>query len=292
MTEWLRNRERGFVLITVLLFAALLASLLAGVLQMSLSNASSAVAFSDASRADELGRTAVDLIAQQASSPNPDAKRGGTFAVHLKDAEIYVDYVSEAARIDVNSAAPDLIVSLFKAAGAEPAEAKAIGEKINAWRSNSATAQQQNTPSAEVSAGQKTIPPISIEHEAQIGEAWGVSSALLAKVRSSLTVANVSSKVDPILASPLIIEALFADKPLRAADFLDRRARGFANETEALSALPVEAQAYVGFSPATAYRGEVRVQMSDGFKRNYETVVVPPQRRGDGVHVIAWEALH
>lgn len=304
-----RQHERGFILIVVLIFGALLAAVLAGVLQMSLSYVFSSEAFSDTSRADELGRTAVDLVVQRTLLPDPDAKRGGSFAVHLEDADIYVDYLSEAARIDVNFTQPELLVALFKAAGVEPEEADAIGARIKTWQAEGTTPTDQNgqplggappaqnpLPStapgtANTQAQPAGEPKVRIESVAQIADAWGVSQDALAKVQSSLTVSNPSGKVDPSIADNLVVQAIFEGDDLSATNYLRQRAHGFATESDALMSIPLGARGYVGFSPAKAFRALVRVQLRNRVERRYEMVVFPPQKRGETVQVTAWQAL-
>jgi general secretion pathway protein K len=255
---------------------------------MSSSYVFSAVAFSDASRADELGRTAVNLVVQQTLSRDPDAARGGSFVVHLNDADVYVDYLSETARVDVNFAQPEFFVALFKAAGVEPEEADAIGERIKAWIHQQGLSGGANASATQVQPRESKI---LIEHVAQVADAWGVAQDVLAKVKSSLTVSNPSGKVDPILADKLIIEAIFDGDQLSADNFLRQRAQGFATESDALMSIPLGARGYVGFSRPKAFRARVRVQLFNRTERRYEMVVVPPQSRGDTVQVTAWEAL-
>lgn len=289
MTYRSRRSERGFVLITVLIFAALLTSLLLGILEMSSSYMFSAAAYSAAARADELGRTAADLVAQQTLSRDPNAKRGGSFVVHLKGADVFVDYLSETARIDVNAGQPELLVALFKAAGIEPAEAEAIGERIKAFRASAASSNDQQPPLTNASQAKPNAPTL-IEYETQIADAWDMSPEAMQKVTPYLTVANPSGKVDPLLAHKLVIEAVFGDE-MRADDFMRQRARGFASETGALQLIPLGARGYVDFSPAKAFRAEVRVHLINRVERRYQMVVVPPQKHGDSVQVTAWEAL-
>lgn len=289
MTYGPRHSERGFILITVLIFAALLTSLLLGILEISSSYIFSAAAFSAAARADELGRTAADLVAQQTMSRDPNAKRGGSFVVHLKGADVFVDYLSETARIDVNAGPPELLVALFKAVGIESAEAEAIGERIKAFRASAAPSNDQQPPSSHASQG-KASAPMLIEYETQIADAWKMSPEAMQKVVPYLTVANPSGKVDPLLACRLVIEAVFEDE-MQADDFVRQRAHGFARETDALLLIPLGARGYVDFSPAKAFRAEVRVHLIHQVERRYQMVVVPPQKHGDGVQVTAWEAL-
>jgi general secretion pathway protein K len=307
--------ERGFILIVVMIFAALLASVLAGVMRMSSSYIYAAAAYSDTARADELGRSATDLVAQRVLLPDPTAKRGGTFGVRLPDANVSVSYISESARIDVNTTQPELLIALMKAAGVDPGQANAIGVRITAWFAQNAPPADQNDQTS-VPAGQsgsqgigsspsnlgvqpvapqavtgaQNIPLHHLDHVWQCATTWGIPSDTFATIAPYLTVSNPTGKVDPTLASPIIIKAIFGDDQA-AEDYLRRRARGFATEPDALMSIPLGARGYVGFSPGTAFRALVRVRLHDRVARRYETIVVPPKKLGDPVRVTDWQAL-
>ncbi|HLH10528.1 MAG TPA: hypothetical protein VKV77_01475 [Methylovirgula sp.] len=286
-----RPRERGFILVAVLVFAALLASLLAGVLRMSSSYLFSAAAYSNVARADELGRTAADLVAQAVLSRDPNAKRGGSFVAHLKDADVYVNYVSETARVDVNAAQPELLIALFKAAGIDSGVADAVGQRIKTLRDQAAASDQPASAPGSTPPVQPNASQARIDNEAQIADVWGMNGEDLAKVAPYLTVANPSGKIDPTLAGGVVMAAVFDGDKSRADDFMRERAHGFATETDALLLIPLGARGYVDFTPAKAFRATVRVDLSNRAERRYQMVVVPPQKQGDDVKVIAWEAL-
>jgi general secretion pathway protein K len=297
-----RKSQAGFVLIVVLMFVVLLAGILAAMLRASSSFVSASVVFSDQARANELARSAPDLVAQRVLAQSPEARRGGAFSVHLSDAEVDVNYLSESARIDVNTAPVALIVALFRAAGLDSREAEAIGEKIKAWRGKPGSSglvpdeSSDDDPTmrklrelAAMQASLSTAGEHRIDHESEIANDWGISSGLLKHVMSSLTVANPSGKVDPSLANGQIIQALFIDNPLQSADFLQRRSRGFTSETEEMAAIPTDWQSAVAFAPGKIFRARVRIRVSNHFVRDYEMVVAPPFKRGDDVKTIAWE---
>jgi general secretion pathway protein K len=299
--------ERGFILFVVLIFAALLASVLAGVLRTSLSYVYASAAYSDAVRADELGRSAANLVAQRVLLSDPDAKRGGAFVVRLPDADIFVSYLSEAARVDVNATQPELLVALFKDAGVNSDAANALGARINSWlaqtgaQSNPLNQGQNTAPSSPqplgmLGGGAMPTPEqgkaqIHLEDVSEIVTAWGMPGDMFNKVQSYLTVSNPTGKIDPVLASPLIIRAIFQGDDQAADSYLRKRARGFATESDALMSIPLGARGYVGFSPSIAFRAWVRVQLHNRVARQYEMVVVPPRKLGDAVRVTDWEAL-
>lgn len=310
---WIRphqtSGERGFILIVVMIFVALLASILVGVLRTSASYNFAAAAYSDSVRADELGRSAADLVAQRVLMPDATAKRGGSFIVRLPDADIAVKYLSESARVDINTTQPELLVALFKAAGVDPAKADAIGARISAWfGQGGAPGNQPNsasTPTAQAAPqaasasppnGGSTVPgaqpaPLKhLDHVWQCAAVWGIPLDAFAMVEPYLTVSNPSGKVDPTLTSAIVIKAIFADDQA-AESYLRQRARGFATEPDALMSIPLGARGYVGFSQGTAFRALIRVRLHDRVARQYETIVVPPKKLGDPVRVTDWQAL-
>jgi general secretion pathway protein K len=287
---FLRGRAPGFVLITVLVFVALTASLLAVVLHNSAGVVHAAATYADVMRADELGRAAADLVAGRVMSDDPDAKRGGRFAVHLHEADVFVDYLSESARIDANLAPIPLLLAVFEAAGLEPSEAAAIGKQINTWRMGTG---KQKDGDQRATQGAKTEPAIGkmIEDLAQLPASWQITPAEAGAVRPALTLANGTATVDPIIAGRLVIKGLFDGKARLADSFLERRSAGFSSEVDARAALPLKSRRYISFVPASAYRAHALVRLSSGFERSYELEVVPPKTAGQTVKTIAWRVL-
>jgi general secretion pathway protein K len=309
------SNDHGFMLIVVMIFAALLASVLVGVMRMSSSYVYAAAAYSDAVRADELGRSATDLVAQRVLLGDATARRGGAFGVRLPDAFVSVSYISESSKLDVNTTQPELLVALMKAAGVDPGQAKAAGIRITAWfAQNNPTTDQNGEPvassaqtaattastsptlgiqapvSAQSAGPSQTIPLHHLDHVWQCVPAWGLPQNVFLAIEPYLTVSNLSGKVDPTLASSVIIQAVLGDEEA-ARDYLRRRSVGFATEQDALMPIPLGARGYVGFTPGTAFRALIRVRLRDRVARRYETIVVPPKKRGDVVQVTDWHAL-
>lgn len=266
--------RRGAILIVILAFVALIASLLGAALRIASSSARATAVFADSLRADELGRAAIDLVVHQASSSDPEAQRGGAFVAQLSNAEIHVDYVSESARADINLSPAELIGAVFRAAGAEQSRAAEIIERIILFRQ----------PRGKAEAAR-------LEHLAQIGAAWGVSQDLIEAVRPALTAANGTAKVDPSIANRLVVAALLGGEGPRVDDFLERRRRGFTSEADAVSALASDMRAFAGFNPVHAYRAVARVRIGRRFERRYEFIVAPPDTPNESPRTILWRRL-
>ncbi|WP_213029795.1 hypothetical protein, partial [Acinetobacter baumannii] len=58
----------------------------------------------------------------------------GAFRFRLARTSVEVEFISEAARIDLNSAPKVLIAGLFAALGAQPLDARVYADRVVAWR--------------------------------------------------------------------------------------------------------------------------------------------------------------
>jgi len=288
MTAVDSHPRRGAALVIVLLFAALITMLAATAARSGLSAASASAAFVDLMRADELARAAADLVGVAASTGGPSARRGGSFVARLETAELSVDYLSETARIDINAAAPALLGQLFAAAAAEPGLATDIAERVERTRRSS-----QAGPDGPRRAGAASppAPSVLLERVEQIVEAWEIPNELYRAARPALTVGSRSAKVDPTLASRLVILALMNADQERTDEFMERRTRGFTSTDEALAQFPETSRTFAGFGPPRAYRASIQVSIGRRFLRHYEVVVAPPNGNQRAARIVSWQPV-
>ncbi|HEY0330282.1 MAG TPA: hypothetical protein VGC77_14435 [Rhodopseudomonas sp.] len=284
--------RRGAALIVVLVFTSLIAGLAVVTTRSSLSSAAAGAVFLDEMRADRLGRDAADVVAYQLQSEDPQARRGGSFAVHLPSSDIAVDYVSEMARIDVNAAPPKLLANLFIAAEVEPDLAAEIAGRIERLRgrSRAPNAAQPNASSAPAAGAQAEAGPALLRTE-QIIDAWGVPDSLYRAIQPALTVASKSSKVDPTLAGRLVVTALMEGDEDKADDFIDRRSRGFLSAEEALTQLPAATRGFAGFGAPQAVRAVAHVTLARRFRRDYEIVMAVANGQDKAARILSWQPL-
>uniref|UniRef100_Q07N80 General secretion pathway protein GspK n=1 Tax=Rhodopseudomonas palustris (strain BisA53) TaxID=316055 RepID=Q07N80_RHOP5 len=281
--------QRGAALLVVLVFAALVSNLAMVAMRTTLSGAVAATVFLDEMRADELGRDATRLLAQQLQSDDPQARRGGSFTARLPFSEIAVDYVSEAARIDVNTAPPKLLAALFTAAGAGRDVAQGLTVRIERLR-GAGTARPAATDSSPPAAV-KALTRTGLVRTEQIIDAWGLPPALYRAVQPALTVSNKTAKVDPVLASALVVTALMDGDEDRTQGFLERRAIGFFSADDALAQLPSSTRQYAGFAPTRAVRAVAEVIVAKRFRRSYEFVMTVPEAAATEPRVLSWQPL-
>jgi general secretion pathway protein K len=295
---------------------AFISSLFATVLHVSTSSGRAAAVFANAMRADELGRAAVDLVEAEVASDDQGAKRGGAFTASFGDSKVMVNYVTEAARVDVNLAPPELFAALFEAAGLDPSQAATLAGNIKESRKSQQTAQTapgqagpgqagqgqpgaqgaQSTQQQQPQPGAQTAPAaqngqIQFDHIDLIASAWGLPAQVFAAVSPILSVANGTATIDPTLANRLVIAALMGADDQRVDDFLERRRRGFDTEEQILGSFPPNVKSFIGFSDAHAYRVVADVQIGNRFERKYEFVIAAPDKTGKGTKTISWRIL-
>ena len=302
MTGAPADPRRGAALFVILMLSALLAGLAGAAMRTGLSGARAAAAFADAARADELGRAAGDIVSYHIATADPDVLRGGTLSVRLPDAAIDISYLSESARIDVNSAPLALISALLAAAGAGPGTITEATGRIGRIRQASGAKPDPAPGASGTSASGDAAPPPAaapaaapsgppaIQDVLQVADAWNLPEALARRILPALTVASKSTQVDPILADRLVLLALLGDET-RADDYRTRRMQGFVNTDSALELLPEPSRPFVAFKDAPAVRAIARVTVARRFERRYEMVVVPGEGPGQAPVVVSWRKL-
>src|SRR5437660_10912574 len=120
-----RNRGRhGFIVVAVLWILAALATL-ASIYASYVANTAIASRVNDERiQAHALISAAVELAAYQLTASNPETRpTQGAFNFRAGNANVAVEFRSEAARIDINEASKELLAGLFVALGALPASA-------------------------------------------------------------------------------------------------------------------------------------------------------------------------
>src|SRR5437868_11074828 len=132
----LQSGRDGFIIVAVLWILAALATL---VTIFSVYVINTAIAFTvhdERLQAEGLARAALELSAYQAmAAQGQTAPTRGTFLFRLGNALVNTEFMSESARIDLNSAPKELLSGLFAGLGASRAQADGYADRIIGWRS-------------------------------------------------------------------------------------------------------------------------------------------------------------
>ena len=153
---------------------------------------------------------------------------GRVYAFSWDNAEVKVSAISEAGKVDLNSASPDVLQGLFRATGMAPAAAQALTANVVSWRglpgSKSQVAEQRAVyAAAGRDYGPRNGPFASIE---ELQMVLGMTPSIYRQVASAITVWSGNTTPDPDTAPPLALAAIPGMTPQKMQEIkLARQAR-------------------------------------------------------------------
>jgi general secretion pathway protein K len=283
--------RRGAVLLMVLVLGLVAASLTVVAMRASSAGIRSASVFLDEIRAETLGHAAIDLVAAQVLSGVGEAKRAGALRGRFADGEVSVQYRSEMARVDLNEAPPELLTLLFEAAGAEPAMARQMADRIVDWRDTDSTKRPSGAERDDYAASGRAGPanrPFS--HLSEVDGVLGMTGQMMRRIAPAVTVSSGNPKVDPLLADPLVVLALMGGDRRRTESFLEARQKPFERTAEVTNPFPNAGRTHIGLEGGKAVRAEIRVVARSGFERRFEAILGTTAESGVDVPVFSWQS--
>ncbi|CCE03141.1 putative General secretion pathway protein K, GspK [Bradyrhizobium sp. STM 3809] len=272
-----RAARDGFILIAALWMLAALAALVVIVSQQLGSSARLLRLEDEAVEADALISAGIELSAYRLlSAKEEDRPKQGSLHVMLGGNDIAVTYVSEAARIDLNTASKEMLENLFVAVGAERDAAAEYAERVVAWRSKPADAAKAMAEEARyAAAGLKRVPRLApFAHVGELGLVLGLPAPLVERVLPLVTVFNGSPGIDPTIAPTEVVAALPGMTPLILKDFLNSRTSS-PQDADGLAKMlgPAAKDAAKGRSKAVRLR--IVVCPAGGLQHAATAVIVP-----------------
>ena len=282
-----RQAERGFVLVAVLWILAALAAL-ATIFSSFLATSARTIAVNDNMvQAEALVSAAVELSVYQLSLSGDARPARGSFQTRLHGADISVSFVSETARIDLNTASKELLMGLMSVLGASREDASEYADRIIGWRTRSAPGGAGDEDALYHAAGRPYGPrQAPFVHINELGLVLGLPPALVERALPLVTVFSGSPGVDVVNAPPEVIAALPGMTPLTLRQFLgDRSALG--NDPQAIAAALGEAKASATSDKCDAYRIAIRLRLRNGWTTASE-VVIRLTSGGSPYRVLAW----
>jgi general secretion pathway protein K len=294
MTEVIRRRaasasEQGFVIVAVLWLLAALAAL-AMIFSAYLANSARALAANDtALQAEALVSAGVELAAYQLQLAGEDSRPAqGSFHARLNGADLAVSFVSEAARIDINTAPKELLAGLLTVLGAADEDATTDADRIIAWRTRPTPETAGNEDALYRAAGRPYSPrQAPFAHANELGLVLGLSPALVERALPFVTVFSGASGVDVLTAAPEVIAALPGMTPLALRQFLNDRAT-LPNDAAAIAAALGAAKSNATSQKSQAYRMLIRIGFPNGRKVVSE-VVIGLRSKEDPYRVLSWQ---
>jgi general secretion pathway protein K len=279
----------GFAVVAVLWIVGALATLAAIYAAYIINTTQAFAANDDRIRAEAAVSAALALTATQLDTPKDKPAPGrGHFAFRLGRAHVVVNFISEAARIDLNTAPKPLLAGLFTALGATTAQADSYAEAIVAWRTPPKSDGADKEVSLYRAAGLSYDPRQA--PFASTAELWlvrGLPLQLVARALPYVTVFSGQAGIDLRDAAPMVIAALPGMTPDRLTAVLRQR-QADPNDDKALVALLGPLQGAIAAKAGKTTRVNVRIHFNDGRDVQAEAVINVEAGTDGPYRVLSW----
>jgi general secretion pathway protein K len=283
--------EDGFIVVAALWMLAALATL---ALVYSAYVAQSAIALrvnDGAVQTEALMASSLELVAYQLSSPVAEQRpTRGAFRFRPARADVAVEFMSEAARIDLNAAPKGLIAGLFAVLGAPPAAAEQYATRVIGWRTlPKPNAQDDDEDLIYRTAGLAYSPRRAPFNH--VGELWlvqGLPSALVERALPFVTVYSGMPDINVLDAPAEVIAALPGMSPDRLTAFLGQR-ETLPPDPQLVAAALGGDQKGITTKGSKAIRVRTRISFDDG-RRTTSDVVILIGGTDDPYRVLSWQS--
>ncbi len=290
-----RKTDDGFILVAVLWILGGLA-VLAAIYALYVVNAATSLEVNnDRIQANASISAALELTAYYLGAVKPQERpTSGTFSFQVGGSNVAVDFVTEAARIDLNTAQPPLLAGLFQALGASPEVANSYAERVAGWRSpavssNLDAAQSNDKESTAYRNAGLTYNPrqAPFVHVQELWLVLGLPPALVERARPFVTIFSGMPTVNVMAAAPEVIAALPGMTPELLDTFLKQRDT-LRQDVDSVFQLLGPARVYATVQGSNATRVRVRVDLAKGRRINAEAVILLLEDAPDPYRVLSW----
>lgn len=222
--------QRGMALLLVLWACTLLAILLGGYAALAHVEAVQARYQFAQARAHYAAEAGLMRAVYGLQDPRADQHwvgDGRVYPMRYDEATVQVSAVDESGKVDLNTAAPDVLQRLFAAAGTPPSLAQELAVRVVAWRSPAIIGGGADAGDAAYTAAGRDYAPrhaafASIE---ELQMVLGMTPALYGKLAEELTLWSGLASPDPNTAPPLALAAIAGMTPQRIAAIQAARQR-------------------------------------------------------------------
>jgi len=283
--------DDGFVLVAVLWILGGLATL-AAIYMLFVVNAATGLQIdNERLQANASAKAALELTAYHLGGvPTKERPSDGAYTFRLGGSTVAVEFRTEAARIDLNTAPKPLLAGLFKALGASAEAADYYADRIDGWRSKAGAANndQDKEVTAYRTAGLRYDPrkgPFT-----SVQELWlvlGLPPQLVERALPLVTVYSGLKAVNVVDATPDVLAALPGMTPERLNDVLNLRATRPADPQIILQMLgPAQGGGTVEVTPS--YRVTAQIRLRNGRLMRAEAVILMMDDAPDPYRVLSW----
>ncbi len=154
---------------------------------------------------------------------------GSVRRLPLEGLDVQVALFDEQGKIDLNEAGPELLQGLLRAVGVAEDEARVLSDAILDWRDEDDERRPLGAEADEYALHGLSPPgnrPFARPQELRL--VLGIDEALYARLAPALTVLSRKAEINPLLAPPLVLQALPGLTPETIEAFVEQRRRSHA----------------------------------------------------------------
>ena len=276
----------GFIAITVLWILGGLSMLVSIYAAYVINTASAFAGYDDHLKADALVSAALELTAyQQQATSTQSRPTHGIFSFRLGKANVAVEFRSEVARIDLNTAPKQLLLGLFITLGTRPEDAENYAARVIGWRTPQSVGQDAEAADYRLARVGYLPRGAKFPHVNELSLVRDLPLSLVERALPFVTVYSGRPQINIVDAAPEVIAALPGMTVERVNEFLLIRQ---ASSENAKQLLPPEAQQFATLEGSNAYRVTVHISFDNGHAESAEVVVLLFQEGDQPFAILSW----
>jgi general secretion pathway protein K len=281
----------GFIVVAVLWILAALATLVTIFSMYVINTATAFTVHDERLQAEGLSRAALELSVYQvaANAENPPTR--GNFLFRLGNALVNAEFVSETARIDLNTAPKELLSGLFAGIGASRAQADYYADRIIGWRSPPSPENRVNEAANYRTAGMMHGPRgAPFQHTGELALVLGIPELMVERALPYLTVYSGQPQINVYNAAPQVLAALPGMTPQLLQTVLVQREIAPRNPqgAQALLAMLGPAQTLANAQGNKSLRVIARIAFDSGQRMTSEAVIFMLDSGTDPYRILTW----
>jgi general secretion pathway protein K len=204
----------------------------------------------------------------------------------MDDSDVYVSFLSEAARIDLNFAPKEVLSGLLAGLGASKQAAVEDADRIVGWRTRPVPGSANEEEARYASAGYAPRQSL-FTHANELALVAGLPPALAERTLPFVTVFNGTPDVDKTIAAPEVLVALAKGKPDALKDpFGAQPAQANGRSANGDPSAPASDEAATAKS--ACYRIETTIVFKSG-RRTASELVIALGDASEPYRVLSWQ---
>ena len=238
-------------------------------------------------QAEALVSAALELTAyRQLNAVAQSRPTQGQFSFRLGQANVAVEFRSEAARIDLNAAPKPLLVGLFAALGANSGDAEIYSDRVVGWRTSPPKDHNLAMSHPRHSVGYRPR-EAKFPHPNELSLVQGLPLTLVQRALRFVTVYSGRPQVNVLDAAPEVLAALpgMSEKLVNAV-LVQRRTAP--ENGQALLELLGAAKQYATLEGSNALRVTTHVTFDNGRRTNSEVVILLFEQGDEPFSIFSW----